>query len=112
MNRNEFLIVTCLSALVAILLIVQVVVARMAGYEQTQVYRAQQYISQGEVCLKNLKQVALRTAQLSQQKDDQGLKDLMARNQIAIGNPNQGADGSAQAAPAPESTSPAPTPTH
>jgi len=111
MNRNEFLIVTSLSGLVVILLIAQIVLARMANADQTRVMQAQQYINQGQVCLKNLQQVAMRTAQLSQQKDDQGLKDLMARQQISIGAPPSQSSGSSPAVPpAPESV-PAPTPT-
>jgi uncharacterized membrane protein YcaP (DUF421 family) len=105
MNRNEFLIVTGLSALVAALLIVQIVFVRMANYDQLRAMQAQQIINQGQVSLKNLQQVALRTAQLSQQTGDQGLKDLMARQQIAIG-PAQN-QSSSESAPAP-SAAPAP----
>ena len=116
MNRNEFLIVTSLSGLVAILLISQIVLARMTNAEQNRVMQAQQVINQGQVCLKNLQQVAMRTAQLSQQKDDKGLKDLMARQQISINPaPSQSSGNSAAEAPAPASV-PAPvsvpTPTH
>ena len=110
MNRTEFLIVTSLSGLVAILLILQIVFARMANVEQTRVMQAQQFVNQGQVCLKNLQQLALRTAQLSQQTGDQGLKDLMARQQISIGAPaGQSAGGGTASAPAP---APTPAPTH
>lgn len=118
MNRNEFLIATSLSSLVVILLIAQIVLVRMANTDQNQVMGARQYISQGEVCLKNLQQVALRTAQLAQQKDDQGLKDVMARQSISISAPPSQASGSSAAAapapaPAPASTPAlAPTSTH
>ncbi len=109
MNRNEFLIVTGLSGLVAVLLILQIVFVRMANYDQARVMQAQQLIQIGQVSLKNLQQVAMRTAQLSQQTGDPALKDLMTRQQIAIGQPPaQSSDGSSSA-PAP---APMPTPAH
>ncbi len=101
MNRNEFLISTGLSALVVVLLVLLVVVGKMAGSDQIALMKSQQEINQGQVALRNLQQLAVRTAQLSQQYQDQGLKDLLARQQISIGAPQQpAADGSAPSAPA------------
>ena len=113
MNRNEFLIVTGLSGLVFVLLVLQIVFVRTANYDQARVMQAQQYINQGQVCLNNLQKVAMRTAQLSQTTGDQGLKDLMVRQQIAIGPaPSQTPSESAPSpAPAPAAT-PTPAPTH
>jgi hypothetical protein len=110
MNRNEFLIVTGLSSLVAVLLIVQIIFAHLASNEQTQLMRAQQFINQGQTSVGNLRQVALLVAQYSEQTGDQDLKDLMVRQNISI-KPNQGSAPQGGAAPAP-APSPNPTPTH
>jgi hypothetical protein len=104
MNRNEFLIVTGLSGLVVALLILQIVFVHWANNDQTNMMRAQQYLNQGQVAWKNFTQVAQLTASLSEQKNDQALKDLLGRQQISIGPP------SGQAAPSPDNTAPAPAP--
>ncbi len=100
MTRNQFLIVTGLCGLVFVLLILQIVFVRMANYDQARLVQAQQMIQQGQVSLSNLQKLAVRTAQVSQQSGDDGLKQLMARQQITI-SPN------AQQAPADGSTAPA-----
>ncbi|HUB66781.1 MAG TPA: hypothetical protein VL981_04785 [Candidatus Methylacidiphilales bacterium] len=112
MNRNEFLIITGLSSLVAVLLIVQIIFAHLASNEQTQLMQAQQFINRGQVSVNNLRQVALLVAEYTARTGDQGLKDLMTRQNISI-KPNQNAapSGGAEAAPAP-APAPSSTPTH
>jgi hypothetical protein len=83
MNRIQFFVLTGLSSLVVLLLIGQIFLARQAGYEQNRLQAAQQVITQGQAFQSNLKQLAVRIFQDSQKTQDQGLKDLLTRQQIS-----------------------------
>ncbi len=105
MNRIQFLIVTSASGLLAVLLLAQILLVRQSNFEQNRLIAAQQFVTQAQGFQGNLKQLAVRIYQVSQQTQDQGLKDLLARQQINF-TPNQG-DGSTPAAtPAPDANAP------
>jgi len=97
MNRIQFWISIGLSGLVGLLLIAQILLVRQTNYEQNRLALAQQAIQQGQAFQGNLKQLAMRIVQVSQQTNDQGLKDLLNRQQITF---TPQADNGA-AAPAP-----------
>jgi hypothetical protein len=103
MNRIQFLTVTGLSGLVALLLLLQIVFVKMEQADQLRLMERNQIVSQGQACQNSLKQLVLRIYQVSQQTQDPSLKDLLARHQISI-TPNQ-----AQGA---DSTGSSPSPTH
>jgi len=99
MNRIQFWILNGLAGLLIVLFILQIVLVRSAIYEQNQVALAQQALQQGQAFQGNLKQLAMRIVQVSQQTNDQGLKDILARQQITF--TPQGADTNGASAPAP-----------
>ena len=98
MNRIQFWILNGLAGFLVLLFVVQIVLVRSAIYEQNQVALAQQALQQGQAFQGNLKQLAMRIVQVSQQTNDQGLKDILARQQITF--TPQGADGATAPAPA------------
>jgi hypothetical protein len=83
MNRIQFFVLTGMSSLVVLLLIGQIFLVREATYEQNRLALAQQNITQAQAFQANLKQLAVRIFQDSQKSGDQGLKDLLARQQIS-----------------------------
>jgi hypothetical protein len=87
MNRIQFFVLTGLSSLVVLLLIGHIFLTRQTNFEQNRLAQAQQVINQGQAFQGNLKQLAVRIFQDSQKTGDQGLKDLLARQQISY-NPN------------------------
>jgi hypothetical protein len=99
MNRYQFWSLISLSGLLVVLLFLQILLIRQTNYEQTRLVMAQQVINQGQAFQTNLKQLAMRIVQLSQQTQDQGLKDLLTRQQISF-TPTTDAGGNG-AAPAP-----------
>jgi len=102
MNRIQFWISIGLSGLVALLLLLQVVLSRSAAKESQDVAQAQQFLNNAQAFSGNLQKLAMRIVQVSQANGgDQGLKDLLTRNQITF---TPSADGS-NAAP----VNPAPT---
>jgi predicted negative regulator of RcsB-dependent stress response len=102
MNRTQFWILNGLAGFVVLLFITQIFLVRAAIYEQNQMAMAQQALQQGQAFQGNLKQLALRIVQVSQQTNDQALKDLLTRQQISF--TPQGQDSATPA--------PAPAPTH
>ncbi len=94
MNRTQHGLLVAGSLLVIILLLLQVLFARQAQAAQARIVNAQQVVTEGRNCELRLRQLATRIYQLSQQ--DQGLKDLLVRQQIAVNPP-----APAAAAPAP-----------
>ncbi len=101
MNRYQFWSLTGLSSLVVLLLLLQTLLVRQASYEQNRIALAQQAINQGNAFGTNLKQLAMRIIQVSQQTQDQGLKDLLVRQQISFTPSSEGAGNSPTPAPAP-----------
>jgi hypothetical protein len=106
MNRIQFFILTGLSSLIALLLIGHIFLVRQSNYEQALFGQAQQIVNQGQASQAMIKQLALRIFQDSQKTQDQGLKDLLTRQQITY-------------TPSPDSTNstdspvlPTPSPTH
>ena|SRR5476651_1029614 len=82
MNRIQFFVLTGLSSLVALFLIGHIFLVRQTNFEQNRLAAAQQVVSQGQALKGNLQQLALRVYQDSQKTQDQGLKDLLTRQQI------------------------------
>lgn len=108
MNRIQFWSLNALSGLVVVLLLAQILLVRQSNFEQNRLALAQQALSQGQAFQGNLKQLAMRIVQVSQQTNDQALKDLLARQQISFTPTTQDSgSGSSSSAPAP-----APAPTH
>jgi hypothetical protein len=87
MNRIQFFVLTGLSSLVLLLLIGHIFLVRQNNFEQNRLAAAQQAINQGQTFQNNLKQLAVRIYSDSQKTNDQGLKDLLTRQQISY-NPN------------------------
>jgi len=103
MNRIQFFVLTGLSSLVVLLLIGHIFLTRATNFEQNRLAQAQQVINQGQAFQGNLKQLAVRIFQDSQKTGDQGLKDLLARQQITYNPAPEGANGAEPTVP------PAPT---
>jgi hypothetical protein len=83
MNRIQFFVLIGLSSLVVLLLVGDIFLVRQTNFEQNRLAAAQQAINQGQTFQGNLKQLAVRIYQDSQKNGgDQGLKDLLARQQI------------------------------
>jgi hypothetical protein len=100
MSRTHFFIVTCLSGLVVALLVLQIIFVRMTAYDQARLIERQQIVNEGQSFDLHARQVAARIYQISQQTQDQGLKELLARQQITLAPPTDGGTN----------TPPAPTP--
>jgi len=92
MNRIQFFVLTGLSSLVVLLLIGHIFLVRQTNFEQNRLAQAQQVINQGQAFQGNLKQLAVRIFQDSQKTGDQGLKDLLTRQQISYNPSAAGAD--------------------
>jgi hypothetical protein len=103
MNRIQFFILTGLSSLIFLLLIGHIILVRQTNFQQNRAAVAQQIVNQGQVFQGNLKQLAVRIYQDSQKSGDQGLKDLLARQQISY-TPNT--EGAGAEAPAPSTNTP------
>ena len=84
MKRYQYWTLLVGSSLVVVLLLLQVVFERAAQYARVQVLQAQQVISEGRTCDTRIRQLANRIYQLSLQNQDQGLKDLLTRQQITV----------------------------
>jgi hypothetical protein len=92
MNRIQFFVLTGLSSLVVVLLVGHIFLVRQTNFEQNRLAQAQQVINQGQAFQGNLKQLAVRIFQDSQKTGDQGLKDLLTRQQISYNPSPAGAD--------------------
>ena len=82
MNRIQFFVLTGLSCLVLLLLVGNLFLLRQTGMAQSQLAADQQAITQGQAFATNWKQLATRIIQDSQKTQDQGLKDILTRQQI------------------------------
>jgi hypothetical protein len=109
MNRIQFFVLTGLSSLIVLLLIGHVFLTRQSNFEQNRLAAAQQVINQGQAFQGNLKQLALRIVQDSQKTGDQGLKDLLVRQQITFNPAQENTNSTDSPAPAPST---APSSTH
>lgn len=99
MNRIQFYVVIGLSALLFLLVLTDILLAHKVSYQQAQLTQAQQIVTQGQGITQNLRALLNRLASDVQKTGDQGIKDLLARQQISI-KPNDGAnDANPQAAP-------------
>jgi hypothetical protein len=106
MNRIQFFILTGLSSLIVLLLIGHIFLVRQTNFQQNRAAAAQQIVNQAQVFQGNLKQLAVRIYQDSQKSGDQGLKDLLARQQITY-TPNAegaGSEGTAASTNAPSTS--------
>ena len=84
MNRIQFFVLTGLSSLLLLLLIGNVLLSLKVSNEQTQTAQIQQALTQGQTIATNLRQLALRIYSDAGKTGDQGLKDLLARQQITF----------------------------
>jgi len=100
MTRNQYWTLFGGACFVALLLLFQLVTSRNAQFAQARIMAAQQVISEGRNCDLRTRQLATRIYQLAQQTQDQGLKDLLARQQI-VSNVPPAAPAGAPAAAAP-----------
>lgn len=101
MNRNQYWVLLAGSCLVVLFLVLQIISAHSAQYAQARVMAAQQVITEGRSCDARMRQLAARVYQVSQQTQDQGLKDLLVRQQISFTPPTGTAGAPAQPAAAP-----------
>jgi hypothetical protein len=108
MNRIQFFILIGLSSIVVLLLLGHIYLVRKVGIDQAILNQAQQRVNQGQSYQSNLKQLAVRIYQDSQKTQDQGLKDLLARQQITYNPTPEGAS----APDSSSSTATAPAPAH
>ena len=107
MNKAQFWTLIGLSSAVVLLLIAHIILITQASGYQTKLAIAQQVINQGQASKSILEKVAVEIYKVSEAKQDQQLKDLMARQQITF-NPTTDS-ASSSSAPA---TAPAPTNAH
>jgi hypothetical protein len=105
MNRIQFWILTTFSVLVVLLLVGQVVLGRLTETARLHVAAAQQVISRGEASQSMLKQLAARIYQDAEKTQDQGLKDLVSREQISFNPSNANSGGASSPAPSSSSSS-------
>jgi predicted PurR-regulated permease PerM len=108
MNRIQFFVLTGLSSLLLILLVGHIFIVYEANLAQNRLALAQQMVNQAQTAQANLKQLAVRIYQDSQKSNDQGLKDILTRQQITYSS-GPATDGTAPPAPTP---APAPAATH
>ena len=104
MNRIQFFILTGMGSLVLLLLIGHIFLVRQTNFEQNRLAAAQQAINQGQVFQGNLKQLAVRIFQDSQKTQDQGLKDLLSRQQITYNPAPEGEQSVPSSSPAPNNS--------
>jgi hypothetical protein len=84
MKRYQFWTLVACSSLVVLLLLLQVIFERAGQVARIQVLQAQQIIANGRTCDTRIRQLANRIYQVSLQNNDQGLKDLLTRQQITV----------------------------
>jgi hypothetical protein len=106
MNRIQFFVLIGMSSLVVLLLVGHIFLVRQTNFEQNRLAAAQQAINQGQTFQGNLKQLAVRIFQDSQKTGDDGLKQLLVRQQITY---NAAAEGSPEQSVPPSTTAPAAT---
>ena len=103
MNRIQFFVLTGLSSVLALLLFGQIALSFSVGHAQNDWSRVQATVQQGNVLQGDLKQLAVRIYSDSTRTNDQGLKDLLARQQITYAPQTNGTETPA---------APSATPTH
>lgn len=102
MNRLQFIIVTSLSGVIALSLFLQVIFARISAADEIRLRNTESKLQDGQLCLTHWQQIAQRTAQLSQQQNDQALKDVLTRQGLTLKiNTNSAPAAPGAAAPAP-----------
>jgi hypothetical protein len=101
MNRIQFFVLTGLSGLVLVLMIAHLYLVRQVSIDQNTMNLAQREVSQAQVFQGNLKQLALRLYSDSQKTQDQGLKDLLARQQITFNPATNSTETPAAPTPSP-----------
>jgi hypothetical protein len=82
MNRIQFFVLTGLSSVLFLLILGQVLLSYSVGHAQGEWSQDQQAVQQGNIFQNDLKQLAVRIYSDSSRSTDQGLKDLLARQQI------------------------------
>jgi hypothetical protein len=100
MNRIQFFVLTGLSSVVALLLVGQIALSFSVGRAQNTWTQDQSAVQQGNVFQNDLKQLAVRIYSDSSRSSDQGLKDLLARQQITYAPQGAGTGTETPATPA------------
>ena len=90
-----------LSSLVCLLWIYQIIFSAMAGSSQAQVIKIQQAINEGNNEYKSGNALARRIYEVSQQKNDPALRDVLTRARIPTPTSGPSADTPARPAAAP-----------
>ena len=86
MNRTQFWILIAGSALLVVFLLLQIIFSRSYQFEQGRALAAQQIVTEGRAAYSRWRQLAGRVYQVANQNQDQGLKDLLTRQQITVTN--------------------------
>jgi hypothetical protein len=107
MNRTQFLILTSLSGVIAVSILLQISLIMWTQSDDLRLKRTDAALQEGQLCLNRLQQIAGRVAQVAQQQNDQGLKDLLVRQNIQFRQPASSA--SAPVGPATPTTPEAPS---
>jgi hypothetical protein len=84
MNRIQFFVLIGLSGLLFLLLMGHLYLGQTAAASQSKVANAQAFINQASAFANNYKSLATYIAQASQKSNDPALKDLLARQGIAV----------------------------
>jgi hypothetical protein len=84
MNRIQYYILLGGSGAVVLLLLFQAVFNRQAQYSQSRLMAAQAMVNQNQSYIAMLHQLAGHIYQVSQQTQDQQLKDLLTRQHIIV----------------------------
>jgi hypothetical protein len=105
MNRIQFYVVTGFAALLFILVVSDIVLAHKVSSQQIQAQQDQQILSQGQQVQQNLRALLTRMGNDLQKTGDQGMKDLLTRQQISIKGSGSGTNATdSSAAPSAPST--------
>jgi hypothetical protein len=112
MNRIQFFILTGISAVVLILMALNIYLSHSAFNAQSQAYAAQQNLTTGER-FRNVLTTVVQRINVSIQKDNnQALKDLLARQKISTQAPAPGATAPASTSSTNSTDSPAAPASH
>jgi hypothetical protein len=108
MNRVQFWILNGLGIVLVVLFGLHIFLSNLAVSGQNRMVSVQRFLQEGQYCDTRVRQLATRIYQVSQQTQDQALKDLLTRQDIRIAPPQQQAQPGAEQ-PAPDTSTPTPT---
>ena len=82
------------------LLFLQIIFIRITAADQARFLERQRFVADGQSFDLHVRQVAARIYQVSQQTQDQGLRDILVRQHVSIAPPPDGSNNAPAAAPA------------